>query len=863
MRDTCNSLCIMPVLFLSALQRRLPLSTEAASFVCLLFSLFHALFSPSHGDFSLLFTAPARTTEKSTLAGVLPSDDEHALLLNSSFVSSHLYLPEEKLLQPGLPQVSGESGATENYSHTKGRGGENVSSSVDSRRAGAKDDLHGKETGRSSGLSSLSTQKESLSQQPLSASSLREDVENTFLNKQVSLVSPRALPAPQSSLSAATPSDLSISLRGNTQPQDLSLAQRGDIIDWRYLLFRRLHSFPSSPSLSSALVPFYDEAETGLYPGDVAAAYISSVAEERRKKVPREINTWRDMGVVEGENVDSSPQIVSPVIMEETQETRLPSFCSDTPGGHTPGQVRKDCFALHQRGEGKVSGGDECMFQEEGNRVLCITREDNTTSVDEPQLKPSQLQLKDIFVVPPGVHTAGDTEQKAVSFSKKHFQLSPEPSLALLSPAKREQQKRALLRILTRETQRGVSSRKFLTLTEGISGSVPRGSLAGTGRQDDFSSDEDIQWLWVVALEGPAIFRFLGWADEDQGEDDKAVATEASGLQDGVCANPDVFLKAFPFWTSAEGEQKQYELFSKLGKGSYGEVWAALALDTQAEHRYVVLKRMLHPKDDRGKRIRLSGEREIFFGQMLAGTPQIARFLEAFTLPTDGGSGVRTRDGVGDARGGKHGKGSKTSRGSDETCAGMCHQDKQGSEQRRRRGWFFSKKARVNFKQERMRKEKDKEKEDLWLVFVNEGYSLSHLFFSPDEQRGGLLTPSDLWWLLKRGKDSKKNSPDEGTNKDDGVNTGPTAAERMSTSSSSSSSFGGSKRKKPSPFQAFYDTFAQGAAAPDFLILLRALMRQLLVALAKAHSFHITHRDVKPVRRCKDSQKGATLYAPG
>ncbi|GAB67673.1 protein kinase [Plasmodium cynomolgi strain B] len=42
------------------------------------------------------------------------------------------------------------------------------------------------------------------------------------------------------------------------------------------------------------------------------------------------------------------------------------------------------------------------------------------------------------------------------------------------------------------------------------------------------------------------------------------------------------------------------------------------------------------------------------------------------------------------------------------------------------------------------------ERKYVWLVFANEGYSLANHLFHVDKNKGGMLTPSKLWWSIKK-----------------------------------------------------------------------------------------------------------------
>lgn len=505
----------------------------------------------SHGGSSFFLTAAAENAETNSPGGPPHPDDKTRLLGSLSFASLHSPRPPEDVWHAGAGQLAGELGSVEHASsRTRSAGVENLAPDRWMRRGGVDDDER-EETGRSfsSSFASPSTDQKDFSADGPTADSLSPGVfvAKRSRNKEVSSL-PASFSSTASSAYASASSGLSVSISEDGQIPGLPIPRRGDIVDWRYLLFHRLHTFPSSPPSSTSLLRFHEEEEEEAHtsPGDVAAAaYISSVAEERRKRVSGGASTWRDVGVVGGGNADGSPRVVSSIVKKERRETGSPSFCAGTKGAGAAGALQgvQDCLVLQQQEDGKASGGDDCAFQGDGNRVLCIRREGNTTSIDT-QL-PDERQLRDVLVTPSGVHTPGaEAEQTAVSFSQG-IASSSELSLALLSPVEREQQKRALLRILTRETQRGVSGRKFLTLEdENILGSFPGVTVAGGREGAAFSSDEDIQWLWVVALEGTAIFRFLGWRDEDPGGgEERAVATEGSGLQDGVCANPDVYVE--------------------------------------------------------------------------------------------------------------------------------------------------------------------------------------------------------------------------------------------------------------------------------------------------------------------------------
>jgi len=125
----------------------------------------------------------------------------------------------------------------------------------------------------------------------------------------------------------------------------------------------------------------------------------------------------------------------------------------------------------------------------------------------------------------------------------------------------------------------------------------------------------------------------------------------------------------------------RFRFGERLGRGAFGEAWRAVALDSSMGE--VVLKRLFVEK---GEHVRLSGEREIYFGTMLQHRPHIARFIESFE-----------QEASSEYAGGASGKTSV----------------------------------------------------EMWLVFHNEGFSLTQHMFQV-QPNSLVVESSRFWWLIKR-----------------------------------------------------------------------------------------------------------------
>lgn len=82
-----------------------------------------------------------------------------------------------------------------------------------------------------------------------------------------------------------------------------------------------------------------------------------------------------------------------------------------------------------------------------------------------------------------------------------------------------------------------------------------------------------------------------------------------------------------------------YDMRERFAQGHYGEVWRAVRHDQPAGENSFVLKRLFV---ERGARVRLSGAREVWFGERLRNVPHTARFVEFFER--DASAAERGRD---------------------------------------------------------------------------------------------------------------------------------------------------------------------------------------------------------------------------
>jgi serine/threonine protein kinase len=167
-----------------------------------------------------------------------------------------------------------------------------------------------------------------------------------------------------------------------------------------------------------------------------------------------------------------------------------------------------------------------------------------------------------------------------------------------------------------------------------------------------------------------------------------------------------------PKFTSNKHSYYNYEQYDK---GSCGEVWKAKMKkakpsrgqdekendqEEEPEEQEYILKRIfVH----RGENVWLSGWREILFGKLLKGLPNVARFVEHFEVGSGRGRGTGSGTGSGT---GNH-----------------------GNDKEQHQGQVFN---------------------DLWLVFHDEGESLRNFLYS---QNGNVVQVSPQWSTMKKNGD--------------------------------------------------------------------------------------------------------------
>ncbi|OEH74402.1 kinase-like related protein [Cyclospora cayetanensis] len=245
--------------------------------------------------------------------------------------------------------------------------------------------------------------------------------------------------------------------------------------------------------------------------------------------------------------------------------------------------------------------------------------------------------------------------------------------------------------------------------------------------------------------------------------------------------------------------------------GGVLQVWRAMSVGSEAPFVETVLKRMrcetfeaqgaLEGQQQQAERLRRGLAREVFFGLWLRGAPHVSRFVELLpALPVS----------------------SSPPEGSvqNEVLAAEAAEDSEFDAE-----VAAAAEAASKFLPELTREELILAAKSFqlpcggsWLVFANEGLSLTHLFFRADPGGSGLLEPNALWWHLKASSSLLVPLRVRGI-----AATAATAADA-----------------------SFYPLLAQlRDSQTDLLLFIRSLLKQLLTALQVAHERGITHRDVK------------------